>query len=137
MLLAFMNTIGGARVSLSNQTIADTTFSPANASAAYQLTSAGVVNSITTLAGTVALGDWIIPTSAAGASYEVMATEDSGSVTSGTIGAWSALSSTETWTVTRTIVGSSECTLTIQIRQAGTGTVLASATIMLEASKEA
>ena len=128
---------GYARVSISDENISDSTFSPANSSASYQLTSSGAINSITASGGTTSLGNWITPTSAAGANYEVRATEDSGSVTSGTIGSWETLDTTHTWTLTRTAVGSANCTLTIEIRLASSGAVLDTATITLEANKEA
>ena len=123
------------RVSISNVSISDTTVAPTNANAGYSLTSAGVINSITVSGGTVALGNWILPASAAGAAYEVRATESSGSVSSGPIGTWDALSTTRTWTRGRVALGSESVTLIIEIRQAGSGLVLASATVTLTAEK--
>ena len=134
---AIAATMGGARVAISNADVADSTTSPTNASATYRLTSAGVVSKTTVADGTTTLGNWITPTSAAGANYEVRATEDSGSVTSGTIGSWETLDTTRTWTLIRTAVGTANCTLSIEIRLASSGAVLDTATITLEANKEA
>lgn len=137
LIAAIAATMGGARVAISDADVADSTTSPTNASATYRLTNAGVVSKTTVADGTTALGNWIAPTSAAGANYEVRATELSGSVTSGTIGSWEALDTTRTWTLTRTAVGTANCTLTIEIRLASSGAVLDTATITLEANKEA
>jgi hypothetical protein len=100
--------------------------------ATYRLESDGDVISITTDFGSVDRGDWITPKSAAPSDYQVLATVTSGSLSSGTAGTWLALSTTRSWTRTQEFTGSSDCTLTIQIRK-GTGSVLTSATITLSA----
>ena len=130
--------IGGAaqpRVSIGDEIIVDVTVAPTNASAGYSLTSAGVINEITVSGGTVSLGNWITPTVFAGAAYEVRATEVSGTVSTGTVGSWLALSSTRTWTRARVVAGSDSVVLTIEIRLAASGAVLDSATVTLTAEK--
>lgn len=129
-------TMGGPRVAISDLSVSDTTISPTNASAAYQLTSSGVINRVTVSGGTVAAGQWIMPASAAGSVYEVRATETSGTVSSGTVGSWLPLGTTRTWTLAQTSVGVSTCVLTIEIRMASSGAVLDTATVTLEATKE-
>lgn len=132
LLAAVAGSLNGIRVSLSGQAISD--FVPgAAASASYQLTSAGVVNQITNTGGTSSLGNWITPTSAAGGAYEARVTTTAGTLTSGTTGAWTALSATQTWNVTRSTLGQKTCTFTIEIRFAASGSVLASAPIFLSA----
>lgn len=137
LIAAIAGTLSAVRVTLSDQSISDVIVGVGAASASYQLTSSGIVNQITT-SGTVALENWVTPTSAAGASYEAQVTVTSGVLTSGTTGSWLALNSTQTWNLTRPNpagVGSDACTFTIEIRQASSGTVLATATIDLYVEK--
>lgn len=80
--------------------------------------------------------DWIRPEENASDAYEVRATLDSGdSPTSGSaVGSWLALSSTRTWEVSRTTNGTTTSNLTIEIRAAGSGRILASASVTIEAT---
>lgn len=133
MLALFASTLSGARVSISNANLTDLTTNPTSCSVSYQLTSAGVANAITTSSGTGAIENWVTPTGAAGANYEARVTVNSGTLTSGTTGTWTALSSTQTWNVTRSTVGTKACNITVEIRLAS-GTVLDSATIDLSAN---
>lgn len=136
---AVAGTMAGARVSLSpTYTVSDLTISPTNASASFSLENDGDVARITVTTGgggTVDVGDWITPRSAAGAAYEARATVNSGSLSSGTTGSWLALSSTRTWTLNQTSVGTTTCELTVEIRRASTGEVLDSTIVTLEAEK--
>lgn len=138
-LLAHAGAMGGPRITLApTYTVSDTTVSPTNASAQFQLQSDGDVARITVTTGgggTVDVGDWITPISAAGANYEVRATVNSGSLSSGTTGSWLALSSTRTWAREQTTVGSSACELLIEIRNASTTVVMDSSTVTLQAEK--
>lgn len=136
MLGLFASTLGGPRVSIDAAVIADVTASPTNASAEYQLTNAGVVNSITVSGGTTQLDTWITPVGAAGSNYEVRATDNGpDGVSSGTTGSWLSLGTTRSWTRTRTVVGSSSTNLTIEIRHAVSLVVLDTASIDLTADK--
>lgn len=135
MLAMFASTLSGPRVSIADLSVSDVTFSPTNASATYQLTNAGVINRITVSGRTTSPGNWIFPTSAAGANYEARATVNSGSLTSGTTGSWIALSSSRSWTLDQTSVGAISCNLTIEIRHATSLAVLDTASITLEAEK--
>lgn len=74
------------------------------------------------------LGDWVIPNGNASL-YEVRATLNSGTLSSGTTGSWLALTSTRTWTVTRSVIGVSTANLTIEIRRIGGTTILATAPV--------
>jgi hypothetical protein len=118
-------------VKISGVTVADQN-NPA--SATYQLASTGIVNSITNISGTVALGSWVVPNSSA-SKYESFATLNSGTLSSGTTGTWQALSSSRSWVKTRPSVpaGVSNVNLTITIRDAATGTNITSAIILLQA----
>lgn len=71
-----------------------------------------------------------------GASYEVKATVTSGGLTTGPTGSWLSLSVNRSWTLTDPTQDSDgeTCAFTLQIRQAGTTTVLDSATINLAAN---
>jgi hypothetical protein len=139
MLAGLLSTIGGPRVTLeATYTVSDSTISPTNASASFQLQSDGDVARITVSTGgggTVDVGDWITPAAAAGANYEVRATVNSGSLTSGSTGTWLALSSTRTWSLDQTSLGTSACELLIEIRLTSTGAVLDSTVVSLSAEK--
>lgn len=132
LIAAVAGTMGGPRVSISNENIQDITVSPTNASAGYQLTSSGAINSVTVSGGTVQIGTWITPTSAAGADYDVYV---SGAVTTGTVDTWLSLGSTRTWSIEATSVGISAVDITVQIRRTPSGSVIDTATISLEAEK--
>ena len=130
-------TMGGPRVEISDYAVSDITPSPTNASAGYELTSAGVINQVTVAGGGAGvIGQWIVPASAAGSNYEVRAQETSGTVSTGTVGSWLSLGTTRTWSRAQTVNGTSTCELLIEIRLAASGVVLAAATITLEANKE-
>lgn len=77
---------------------------------------------------------WVTPTSAGG-NYEVNATVSSGITPTGTIGSWVATSTDPTWTISRATVGVNQSILTIEIRRAGTTTVLDTWTVTLEAER--
>lgn len=125
--LVFVNAV----VSIANQNVQRIVVDPADATASYALESDGDIAT-----NLVDSGDWITPKAAAGADYECRATVVSGTFTSGTFGSWLALSSTRTWTLTQTTLGTSTASMLIEIRRASDGTVLDSATISFEATVE-
>ena len=135
MLAMFASTLSGPRVSIADLSVDDVTVSPTNASSTYQLTNAGVINRITVSGGTTTPGNWVFPASAAGANYEVRATVNSGALTSGTTGSWTALSSTQSWVRQQSSIGTSSCNLTIEIRHATSLVVLDTASITLNAER--
>lgn len=121
------------RAATSNPLRVDTAFyehnviDPANASATFQLSSAGVAS------GTGGSSyNWL--SSGAPANYEVLATVTAGTLSSGTTGSWQALSSTRSWNVSRTTIGTRTATITIQIRETANPTVTDSGSITLTAS---
>lgn len=134
MLIPITSGLATPRVLISDANLTDLTTDPTSCSVSYQLTSAGVANAITTSSGTGAIENWVTPTGAAGANYEARVTVNSGTLTSGTTGTWTALSSTQTWNVTRSTVGTKACNITVEIRLTSSGTVLDSATIDLSAN---
>jgi hypothetical protein len=121
---------GGDRVKISNATITDSLSS--TASSTYQLTSAGVINSITNSSGTASLGNWVVPGTSA-SNYEALVTVTSGTLTTGTAGTWQALSTTRSWSRNRTTTGITIAVITVDIRLVGTTTVLTTASITLSA----
>jgi len=122
---------GGDIVKISNVNIYDTT-TGGTASATYQLTSAGVINSIKNTGGTTSLGNWVVPGTSA-SNYEALVTVTSGTLTSGTSGVWQALSVTRSWSRNRTSTGITTAGITVDIRLIGTTTVLTTASINLTA----
>ncbi len=71
------------------------------------------------------------------ASYEVRAMATSGSVSTGTVGSWLPLSTTRSWSVERTTVGSKTVVLTVEIGLLGTSTALETASISMSATVSA
>ncbi len=118
-------------ISISSQNLINVTFSPANSTQTYRLNSNGKVFDVKNGSASF-IEDWVTPNSAA-SGYEAFVTVTSGTLSSGTSGAWVALSSTRDWSVTRTGIGINACTFTVDIRKVGTSTVLDSATIDLTA----
>jgi hypothetical protein len=97
------------------------------ASATYSLNSAGTYSS-TGEAG----GVWISPQVGMD-QFEVRATLNSGTLTSGTVGAWLSLGTTRSWNNTSSTVPGQSANLTVQIRRIGDTAVLASATVTVTA----
>lgn len=130
------STGGGDTLALVGYTDTVLATAPATAGVGYRLTSGGKEQGGIGTASSILysdIGDWVIPNGNANL-YEARATLNSGAVSSGTTGSWLALSSTQTWTVTRSVVGTSTANLTIEIRLAGgPGTILASATVDMTA----
>jgi hypothetical protein len=133
ILLAAFGAIGGDRISLSGVSVSSV--GAGTQTATYTLESDGDVMSATTGGGSVDQGDWIDPKANAPSDYEVQATLVSGTLSTGTTGSWLALSSNRSWTLQRVTVGAAtQVTLTIEIRK-GSGAVLASATVTLDAER--
>ena len=107
--------------------------SGSGASAGYQINTNGFdyqrINGADTL-----LSQWVTPSSAGG-NYEVFATVTSGFLSSGTTGSWVATSGSPLWVKTQAVPGNSIVTLSMQVRATGTGTVLDTWTVTLEAER--
>jgi hypothetical protein len=74
--------------------------------------------------------------SSAGGNYEVYATLVSGTLSSGTTGSWVATSGTPLWTRVAVISGTINIVeLVMDVRATGTGTVLDSWSVTLEAER--
>ena len=122
---------GGDILALVGYTDSVLAVAPATGGVGYQLTSGGKEQGGTGTAASITysnIGDWVLPNGNASL-YEARATLNSGTLSSGTTGSWLALSSTRTWTVTRSIVGVSTANLTIEIRRIGSTTILATAPV--------
>ena len=133
ILLAAFGAMGGDKISLSGVAVSST--GAGTQTATYTLESDGDVMSATTDGGSVDAGDWIDPKANAPSDYEVQATLVAGTLSTGTTGSWLALSSNRSWTLQRVTVGvATQVTLTIEIRK-GSGAVLASATVTLDAER--
>ena len=133
ILLAAFGAMGGDKISLSGVTVVSV--GAGSQTATYTLESDGDVVRETTPLGSSDIGDWIDPKANAPSDYEVQATLNSGTLTSGTTGSWLALTSNRSWTLTRATVGAADqVDLTIEIRK-GSGATLASATVTLDAER--
>ena len=133
ILLAAFAAMGGDKISLSG--VAVSSVGAGSQTATYTLESDGDVVTATTPGGSVDAGDWIDPKASAPSDYEVQATLNAGTLTSGTTGSWIALTSNRSWTLTRLTVGAAtQVDLTIEIRK-GAGATLASANVTLDAER--
>jgi len=119
-------------ISITNQLIQGNGLS--SAGAWYFLLANGQVQGSTDFNGInpFFIENWVTPTSQA-ANYEALVTIVYGSLSGGTVGSWVALSSNRSWYISTTSIGQTTCEFTVQIRRVGTGTVLDTATITLEA----
>lgn len=133
ILLAAFAAMGGDKITLSG--VAVSSVGAGSQTATYTLESDGDVVTATTGGGSVDAGDWIDPKANAPSDYEVQATLNAGTLTSGTTGSWLALTSNRSWTLTQVTVGAAtQVDLTIEIRK-GSGATLASATVTLDAER--
>jgi hypothetical protein len=120
------------RVSITDTS--DSALGPSPQEAVYQINANGTVYKSVLVA---AYETWLIR--GAASDYQVRATTVSGTtpdVASDALSTWLSLSSSRTWQLTKTggAAGSSvSCVLTIEIREAASGTVLDSATVTLSA----
>lgn len=121
-------------VALSNTTVSSVT-TTGTATATYSLLNSGIVQGNRAPTGTYTIETWL--NSGAASSYDVMATLSSGDTPTGSaLSTWMNLGTTRSWTLTDVqsgAIGAKSCTLSIQIRPAGGGSTLATATIGLEA----
>lgn len=129
--MALMGSSADAVISITDQNISYSSGGLTQSTAGYRLNANGQAeaneqNSYSTLE------QWCTPTSAA-SNYEVRATMNYGTLASGTVGSWLALSSSREWTVFASIGTNEQAGFTVEIRRTGTTTVLDSATITLEA----
>ena len=121
-------------ISLANVTdVTDTRIDPLDATAGIQLENDGDTVEIRP-AGNLDIDDWITPKSQAGNAYEARVTVNTGTLSSGTSGSWLALDITRSWTVTQTVVGTKTANITLEIRKASTGVVMATKTFNLTAT---
>ena len=72
---------------------------------------------------------WKWPATGDASDYEIRIDITSGSLTSGTTGSWINLGTTRTWRLTRTTIGTSNASGTVQIRDATTHAVLLSRSV--------
>jgi hypothetical protein len=103
------------------------------ATASFIMDNTGVASGVGTSGGGTYSGEWMIvgPASA----YDVRFTIVSGALTSGTAGSWLNLATSRTWTVQRGTPGTNMCQGTVEIRDATTLAVLATAAITLTADR--
>ena len=116
---------------LANST--DLAADPADAESGVMLENDGDLIEVD-LSGNIDRGDWITPKSAAGNAYEARVTVNTGTLSTGTGGVWQALGTTRSWTVQQTVIGTKTANITVEIRLAITGLVLATKTVDITAT---
>lgn len=124
-------------ISIGISALLGSSVSPANPSVFYSLLSSGVKQTSESRDGTspaVNNSDWVTPTSSA-SNFECFATVLTGSFSSGSFGSWLALTSSRTWSLTRSTTGSSVARMNLQIRRVGDSAISASADIQMTANK--
>ena len=118
-------------ISITNQSASDFTGGARDATTGYRLTSAGAAQTLVNTTFTTQ-ETWCTPTSEA-VNYDVLVDNVTGSgLTTGTVGSWVSLSTTQTWTLVASIGTNAITTFNVSIRRTGTLTVLDTATITLE-----
>jgi len=123
---------GGVVLRVDDGTYTHDVINPQDATVSLSLNSSGV---LTILADSGTSYNWV--TGALPSGYEVRVTATVGSVSSGTVGSWLPLSTTRTWTVERTILGTKTATLTVEIGLLGASSVLEAGTITMSATVDA
>lgn len=110
---------------------------PTNASASIRVANDGtVLKEEGSGAGFVSQFSWDLASSGAAASnYEIRLASAVGIVTGDATDTWLSLGTTRTWTKTRSSLGSSDGTGTVEIRDASTLDVLASASFRIRVAK--
>lgn len=121
----------GDKVSIADHT-ADNLTNGSSSTASYSLKASGDIFAQEGFNGVSHdIGDWVAPKSIA-LNYECFATLNSGVLTSGTTGAWLALTADQGWATHVSGVGSSStAVITVQIRRVGGSQILASAVITI------
>jgi hypothetical protein len=124
---------GVPRVALDvTSAVSFTTVTP-TAVAKYRLVNTGRIEATSGDNTLLDLGAWLDPGATAN-EYECRATVFSGSLTSGTTGSWLNLGTTREWSLTGpAFSGQQTCLMTLQIRRASDGEILASETISFTA----
>lgn len=126
----------GARLRVTGGSFSDTTATPFNPSVSYNVLNNGTETWSSSSSGNGSIGNWITPTSLAGAAYDVRATVVSGTTPTGSAtGSWLSLGTSQSWTLGTASVTTVTCQLTIEIRNATSLAVLASGTVNLSATK--
>jgi hypothetical protein len=131
LLAAYLGTLGGVSgnvVSLSDQELTD--INGGFAQSGYSLTNLGRVFWNSSVFGSMMIGDWISPVSAAPGAYEVRADLESGAVDGSATGSWLALTSSRSWSVSE-FSNINQAALNVSIRLGGD--TLATARIELTA----
>ena len=122
---------GGVQVDFIAQTAYNFAYTPADALTTYKIDSSGVV-----MADNLTNRQWL--KRGAASQFEVNAAynfSNVGSIFSGTLGAWLALSGSPTWAVKRTInvAGMLEVLLDMQVRRVSDSVVIATFTVTIDA----
>ena len=109
--------------------VGDTSVSPANATASFELNADGNINTVGA-GGALTVGQWTVPGNDT-SQFEVVATLTSGAITSGSFGTLN-LGTTRLWSRTQFVIGSASVQFTLAIRRVGTGVTLDSTTVTLD-----
>lgn len=130
MLIANAGGGGGGAVNFNNDSVGQSVIDPNDATCSWSASNSGSVS------GTGISGyTWLV--SGVNSDYQIQATLVSGSITSGTFGTWQTLSTTRTWSLTRTIIGTTTGIVDFECRRVSDSVVIASWTVNFEATVDA
>lgn len=139
---AAMMTVAGGQVNITGGTASEFrfTFQGGSAFAAWNFGSTGILTRKNGASWSAINQQWWTNNpESIGADYDIRATLVSGTTPSGpTLGSttWHSLSSTREWSLTRSTVGITSCSISVSIRDATTLTVLDTATYNIEVTLE-
>lgn len=133
-LMLQMSAAIGAIVEIADGSVSDLQVAPDTSEAILGFTQSGLVEG--TGSSESINETWITPPGAAGAAYQIRATQTLGSVSSGTVNTWLSMDTLRRWTVDQSGIGSTSCILLIEIRRASDSTLLDSASYTLTATVE-
>jgi hypothetical protein len=118
-----------APVTISDAGVSKFVVDPNDANAVYAIWNDRIVRNHN---GT-SLGQWL-NSSYLVSDFEVRATLVTGNTPTGTLGSWTNLAATQSWSLMQTFPGTKSCTLTIEIGYAGLHVALGTATVTIEAT---
>ena len=127
---------GTATLSLSDHNISGNATGSGNSTSKIALkTDGSLVGYDDTNGSTVFGGEWVVGGyGGIGVLYDVKASVVSGTVSGSTVDSWVNAGTERVWNTTRTTNGTNQCVFSLKIGYAGTDTVIAQSSVVLEAT---
>lgn len=119
-------------VSITNRSLSSAGAAALGATCTYTLNASGIVQA-TQSGSTTTLETWLV--NGSNTNFEVRATQTSGTAITGTFGTWQVMSTSRAWSIVAGVGSTVSGTMSIEIRIAGTTTVLDTASITLTSER--